>query len=474
MNTYKKLIGNSFVFAIGNLGSKVIAFLLIPLYTYFLSTNEFGTIDIITTSVNMLLPIVSASIFEAVLRFTLDKEYDNNQVILNSLIITFLGMLLALIFLPWLYTFNLANNYLLYSYILLFIKILENIFAQYTRAIGDSKRFAFNGILLTLSTGILNIIFLVILSMSIEGYFLAMIFANLISILYLIKTTKVFNSFNLSFFDYQLSLKMIKYALPLIPNTLMYWLINASSRYFIIAFVGVSANGLFAVASKMPGLISIVDQIFRQAWQISAIEENNNKDREQFHSEVFNFLSSVMFIGVVVINMFLKMIFNTMYANEYFIAWRAVPFLLIGAIFSCFSGFLGTNYIAAKETKGIMKSSFYGGVVSIILNFSLIPFFGIVGAGMSSSLSFFVMWIFRLYDTRRFIKMRINWKNLIFNLVIVLFQITIMFWGLSLRSEFNLNTIMLIIVLLVNRNVLIAIINTIKTSVGKYLLKFQN
>src|SRR5699024_3667120 len=118
--------------------------------------------------------------------------------------------------------------------------------------------------------------------------------------------------------------KLTSYSVPMIPNSLMWWLINASSRYFILAFVGLSANGLFAVASRILSLLSIFYQVFNQAWQLSAIEEYENENKSEFYSTVFNNLSSFMLLGTSGLLIVIKPIFDSFFAEEYFIAWKVV------------------------------------------------------------------------------------------------------------------------------------------------------
>lgn len=74
MNQYKKLFNDSIVFAIGSFGSKLITFFLVGFYTYYLSKSEYGTADLLINSVNLLLPVVSLSVSEGVLRFVLDSK----------------------------------------------------------------------------------------------------------------------------------------------------------------------------------------------------------------------------------------------------------------------------------------------------------------------------------------------------------------------------------------------------------------
>lgn len=454
MNSYKKLIGNSFIFAIGRLGSKLLAFFLVPLYTYYLSTTEYGTVDLVITTVNMLLPIVSASMFDAVLRFIMDDKKKTDSIMMNALNIAILGFLAALLFYPILVWLDLLgdSSTVLFMYIILFVQILERIFAEYARAIGEVKKFAINGILITITTGTFNILFLIYVQLGVTGYFISMILANIISIVYLFFSTKVYRHFDFSLIEKPVMKLLLIYAVPLIPNALMWWLINASSRYFIRYFIGVGANGLFAVASRIPSLITIVTQIFMQAWQLSAIEEYESENKSKFYSTVFNYLSSFLLIGTSGIIVILKPAFNLLFSTDYYEAWIVVPFLMLSAVFSSFSGFLGTNYIAAKQTKGVFKTSVYGGIISITLNFVLISTLGIIGAGISSMLSFAAIWILRLYDTKKFIDMQTNWALFFANLSIIAIQIFILMIGLGVSTEIIIGVVLFSILLLINKD----------------------
>src|SRR5699024_8153644 len=142
--------------------------------------------------------------------------------------------------------------------------------------------------------------------------------------------------------------KLIIYSLPLIPNTLMWWLINASSRYFIAYYVGLSANGLFGIASRIPSLLTLVSQVFNQAWQLSVIDEYDNKNNTSFYSKIFVNFSSIMIISISMIILMLKLAFELLFEASYFEAWQVTPFLLLSAVFSSFTGFLGSVYIETK------------------------------------------------------------------------------------------------------------------------------
>ncbi|OTN89491.1 hypothetical protein A5819_001983 [Enterococcus sp. 7E2_DIV0204] len=428
MSKYQKLINNSIIFTIGNFGSKLLLILLVPLYTYSLTPAEYGSVDLLMTTVSLLLPIVSLNIFDGVIRFVMDKNESKEKVFTNSMLLLF-AMAVASSFgiMCLSFFFPLTNHFWYYLYWILILQALQTTFAQFARGIDKIKVYALSGVLLTFATAVLNIVLLVIFKMGIQGYLISLVLANIITIVYLACVLKIWSFFNFKNLDKQLIKRLLIYSLPLIPNAIMWWLMNASSRYFVVFFIGSSANGLLAVANKIPSLISLLNTIFMQAWQMSAIEEFDSKDKSVFYSKVFNYFSLVMLLGASGLLMILKPLVKWVINIDFYNSWEIVPPLLLAVVYSSYSGFLGTNYIAAKKTQGVFFSSIIGALASVILNLLLIPSIGTSGVGISSMVSFFLIFIIRYFDTKKFIHMTINIKNIIIIHLVIILQIVFLY-----------------------------------------------
>ena len=167
-NKYRKLINNSLIFAIGNIGSKLITFLLLPLYTYVLSNSEYGTVDLVTTISTMLVPIISLSIYESTLRFSMEN-IDSHKVLNLSVWISLIGSVITISLSIVLYLFT-RNIILIYLSLILISQIFQTLFAQYIRGIGKVKIFSLNGILMTIILTLSNVVLLVIFKYGISGY----------------------------------------------------------------------------------------------------------------------------------------------------------------------------------------------------------------------------------------------------------------------------------------------------------------
>ncbi|MCB2295315.1 polysaccharide biosynthesis C-terminal domain-containing protein [Clostridium algoriphilum] len=459
MNAYKKLLKNSGVFAIANLGSKLMSIIMVPFYTYVLSTGQYGTIDMIMATIFLLLPIISLNITDGTLRFAVKSEHSKRKIFSSSIVVVICGNLVFLLLYPILSNISIIKNYVLIFYIIIFLQSVNALISQFARGIGEVKIFAFNGVLNTFITLILNIVLLIKLHMGIEGYFMSIVIANFICNIYLIVSIKIWRYFKIKSYSYELVKELLIYSIPLIPNSLMWWIMNVSDRYIVGIFLGVSANGLYAVANKVPTLLNLLNSTFSQAWQLSAIEEGDSENKSKFYTNVFNILSIVMLLGTSIILVVIKPVIITFLGKGFSSSWRYVPFLLLAVVFSSFSAFLGTNYIAMKKTKGVFKTSLVGGVINIVLNFMLIPLIGLNGATLSTMISFFAVWIIRIQDTKEFVNIKLNIKSLCLTLTIIFIQIGVLY--INIRFEILIQILLLGLVIFFNANTLKEALNKI-------------
>lgn len=458
---YSNLANNSILFAIGNLGSQLVKFLLLPLYTYQLTTQQFGTADLIVTTVSLLLPIVSLNIFDAVLRFSLDKEVDSVKIFSNALAVSILSSLLLLLCLPLTYFFNIS--FIVYVPIILIVQIFQSLFSYFAKAIGEVKTFAINGIILSFLTALANILLLVMLDLGIVGYLLSIIFANIVSNIWLWFKLDLFHMINVRLVKKSEIVNLLRYCLPLIPNSIAWWINSMIDRYFILIFLDIASNGIFAVASRIPSLIGVLNSIFFQAWQISAIEEYDSEDKSDFYSSVFSLYSKFIFIGTSIILLILRPLMSILVSTEYGNAWKYVPFLLVTVVYSSFSSFFGNYYAVAKKTGSIFSTTVIGAIVNIVANSILIPIFGLSGAGIASAIGFLVVLLIRIKDTRKFISTDIDKLNILLNHIVLFGQIYFLFY-LEDIFLYIIQSLFVFISLIINKKVFLSALQLLKNN----------
>lgn len=448
MNIYKKLLNNSLIFAVGNLGTKFITLFLIPLYTFYLSPEELGLVDLLTITASLIIPVFTLSITNSVLRFVMDKSYDRQVILINSISITTLGLLLLISFFPLINLIIPVKEYVPLFYGLLITQAINTLLIQYVRAIGKVRLFAFSGILTAILLLIGNLIFLVLFNLSVYGFFYAYIISYLLSSVFVYIAGKVRDDLKFNKLDFQIMKEMLIFSVPLIPNTMMWWIMGVSDRYIITHYLGLTSAGLYAVAVKIPSILNIINSVFFQAWQMSAIEEANSKEKSHFYTIIFNVFAIFMILSTSLLLLFLKPIMNLIVSDVFYESWKYVPFLLLGIVFSSFSGFLGTNYIASKKTNGVIKTSLIGAILNIFLNLLLIPLIGINGAAISTMISFALVWILRIKDTNKFVDIKLNINKITLSFLILFFQIGILYSGLKFESSYQF--ILLFILIMIN------------------------
>ncbi|XXD09013.1 lipopolysaccharide biosynthesis protein [Klebsiella sp. R445] len=471
MNRYSKLLNNSAIFALGSLGSKIIIILLVPLYTYYLSSQDYGVVDLISSTQALMMPFVTLTVEQALLRFLIGTENKDqiNSIFSSSIFVCSITLLFLLLTCGVVILSDLWNPRLvIYFYFLVMASVFQVLFSTYLRAIGETKKFALSGVIQVLALLVLNALFLVYFKMGVDGYLLSLIGAYVVSALYCAYCSRgVIVSFSL--INKQVIHKIIQFSLPLIPNYSMWWLVNNSTRYIVLSFIGLSANGLFAVASKIPMCINVFVTVFQQAWQISAFEEFESKDRSRYYSSVFRSYYQFLFLLASLLLVANKWIFTYLVSSEYFLAWEMVPFLVYGVLYQTFSSFLGTIYTANYKTKSVFYTSVIGAVISIGANFIFIPLYGAVCAGVGASLGFFVMWYLRLRDTRKIIYTELKCVEFSFLNVIYFVQVAFLyvFQELSLSIQFIIQLMLFIFVCYLSRAFLISVFGFAKQKLLK-------
>lgn len=434
MDKYKKLLSNTAILGIGTFGSKLLVFLLLPLYTACLLPAEYSWADLITQSANLLMPILSLGICDAVFRFTMDRELDKKRVLSTGIYIILIGLAVALAFFPLLNSIEYFRGYMWLIILYALSANFHSLLAQYTRAKGMTGFFAGQGIFATAVTIALNILFLVIFEIGLVGYVLSVVIADAAaSIMIIIAIRKDF-SLRPSLFSKKLARSMLKYSVPLIPTTIFWWITNVSDRYMIKGFIGDEINGLYAAAFKIPSMLILLSGIFIEAWQFSAVTENDggdNGEREAFFGRVFDSFQGLLFMSAAGFISFSKIFATVLFADSYYEAWSYMPLLIAATVFSSLVTFMGSVYLVDKKSISSFVTSMIGALVNVLLNLILIPTpLGANGAALATFFSYFVVFIIRAVNTRKMIRFCLHSVKLVMNTVVIGIQTVFMLFEL--------------------------------------------
>ncbi|WP_312098326.1 oligosaccharide flippase family protein [Niallia sp.] len=428
---HNKLLFNTVIYSIGNFLSKIIAFVMLPLYTFYLSTAEFGKFDMYNSIVALAVPLISFLLSESALRFLIDEDDSDNirKIITTSLSGLLINLTLLIITISIFCIFINDNKIGLEISLWTLLTIVNILFIylqNVARGIDKSKYYAISGILYSIGIAIFNVLLLVVFKTGYIGLLISSIFAYVVGIVYLIIANNVLKYFEARLIDYNILKKLILYSLPLIPNYLSWWLINMSDRLLISYLMGDSFNGVYAIAYRFSNILFFAVGVFNLAWQESAIVTYKNKDRNEYYSTVFdNYLSILLNITLILIPLF-PLIFLFL-SSEYYEALYLIPILLYSVVFSALSSFYGTAFQSSKKTMGALSSSILAGLINIALNIALIPILGLMGASIATLVSFFVMFVYRVYQTRIYFIIKYNYKKIMQLIVLNLIQLTVFY-----------------------------------------------
>lgn len=456
----KKLISNTILFLIGNIGSKLIQFFLVPLYTYTLTTNEFGTTDLVITTINFLIPFFSIQMSDGLLRFGLDRHENQDDVINCSFKILFFGSIISVLLIPLYGLSEILKNWIFYFLLIMNLRIYRDLLSIVLKIKDKNRLYAIDSIVYTFILCVSSVICLVYLKLGIKGYFISYVIANIFSIIFILIISKMDLKIFFKKNDKKLYKKLIFYSAPLIINSLSYWITTAFDRYMINWFLDENNVGLYAVAAKLPTILTTFTGIFSQAWLLSSINEYETEKDKRFYSETFinycQFSLIVCSILVLCINPFMKIYVS----NDYYISWIYSPILILAAVFSGISSFLNGIYYAYKKNISTTVITLIGAIINILLNFLLIPKIGVMGAAIATAIAWFIITILKLKYMYSFIKLDIKYSSFVLSIVLIICEIL----ALNINNDiikYLVNFVLSLIIIILNYQIIFKIKNVI-------------
>lgn len=432
MDKYKKLASNTLIFSIGSFSSKILSVLLLRLYTSYMSNEMFSTTSLMQMLVNLLEPLASLSMSEAIVRYGLEKTIKKDSLFTSAVAVSAAGIIISMGLFPFIAMYGDFKPYISYMMILLFTSSFRWIMQQHAKVKGFSKAFALDGIMSVCTLTLFNLIFIVGFRMEIAGYLLSLILSDACSMIFLNHMADIRSDFSPKAIDQNLIRTMIMYSLPLIPTKILWWIVGSSDGFMVAGFVGNGENGLYQAAYKIPNLISTISTMFFYAWQMSAISEYNSKERKKFYTKVFDAYVAIMFVGSAGMMLFLKLATNIITAKEFHSAYRMSPLLIVAVLFMSFCMFLSTIYNATNTNNKSLKSSMWAAGVNIVLNLILIPLFKVQGAAAATMIAYFVCFIYRIVDTQQVARFNVSWRRLGIDMVVLMFMAIIVIAGAPL------------------------------------------
>ncbi|PER73393.1 lipopolysaccharide biosynthesis protein [Priestia megaterium] len=425
----KKLI----IYFFGNFGTKLLSFVMVPLYTSYVSPNDFGVFDFWITIVNFCIILISLQIYDATYTNILKINNYNNQVqeikkgitVEMNTLFSILTLQIALTVALALISFMLSYKIMCFSFVIIILNIIFSTLSQgIARGFEENKLMATSGFFMSLITLVVTL-YLVkydkyLLFEKLDSLFIGQIIGLVVAILFLffsLVKKGIINRLTFKFSErriFKSHLKtLLSFSLPMIPNSLSWWVMNVSDRFIIIEFLSSAHNGIYAMANKLPSLIFMVNTIYNLAWQDEAIKKAGSEEAHKIYSKQLVVYVYMQFGFLILFTLFLPIFAPYILKNEFADSIKYVPLLTLAAVFSGISSFYGTFYFSTGKTKGAFYTSMWGAIINVIFNLVLIKYIGLYAPVISTIISFLLMFLLRSFEFKKMLKIKIPITSLI-------------------------------------------------------------
>ncbi len=438
----KRLFKNTLILGVGMVLPKLINLLTIPLYSYYVDVSEFGTLSYLTTLIlSLIVPIITLQLENATFRYLIDtteiktqKEYISTAFFMITLMA--IPTMIIMYFVPlgsfteWYYHLIVSIYVGVQTYVLFF--------RQTTRGFGRNAVYATSSVVSVVCNFLLMVLFMAVMNLGALGYFLSLMLADVFSIIYLLFKNNFLKYISIKSVKQDVLGKMLRYSLPLIPNTVSWFCINFFDQTIVTFMLGSAANGILSTAHKIPNMFNTIYSAFNLAWTEDASRNSTKQGLSQYYTRMFNAMFKMLSGGAMLLIAVSPIVFTVLVRSQsYYDALNYMPLLIVATYLSCFASFLGSIYVACKASRSVGISSIGSAIINIIIHLVLIDKIGIQAAGVSSVCAFLSLTIYRAIDiNKHFYHIHYN-KRLIF-FVVICFVITI---GLYYTSNIALQVV---------------------------------
>lgn len=422
INKKKELAKNTAIISIGKICTQFISFFLLPLYTAVLSTSEYGMVDILNSYVSLLMPVFTLQLEQGIFRFLIDAREDESKIkIINSTVTSF--MLIVSVAYSFL-IFIIGSVFDIQYSGLLLLNLLSigfsNILLQVVRGLGENLAYSIGSFVTAFTSILLNIAFILYFRLGVAGMLLATALANVICCVCLILSQRLYRYYSARIFDKSVLKDLLRYSVPLIPNTISWWVVSASDRTIVSYFLGIASNGILSIAHKFSSMYNVVYNIFNLTWTESATLYMDDEDGETYMNSVLKTVFNLFAAGNIGIIACIPFLFFTLVEASFYDAYYQIPIQMLASFFNVIAGLYSVIYVAKKLTNKIAKTTVFAAIINIVTHFCLIKFVGLYAASISSLVAYMVLAIIRCFDTKKYKNLKIPRKYVIAAVIVYL------------------------------------------------------
>lgn len=462
MSREKSLAKNTMILALGTFIPKISAFITLPILTAYLSKADYGTYDLVLILTSLILPSATLQIQTAAFRFLIKSRNDpeRKKTIITNIFVFTIPISIVAIVIMYFFLGNLSffNRFLILLFF--FVDMINNSCLQTVRGLGDNFSYSVGAILGSLSKILLTVLGILLFKEGLSAAIIALIVAAAFSSLFIVIKSRLFQCVDLKKVSWSEIKQLISYSWPMVPNSMSMWVMNVSDRLVITFAMGLEATAIYAVANKIPQILSIAQSTFTMAWQENASLTSDDKDVGEYYTKMFDLILDIMTGFLAAIIAATPILFIILIHGDYQDSYPQLPILFLAFLFSTMASFLGGIYVAFMKTKSVGLTTLAAAAINLIVDLLLVSLIGITAASLSTLISYFALVVFRMINVRKFVKIKYNYKKIVVYLAILILMCVVCFFRNPYLNIVNFVVGMVMFVIL-NRKLLAVIFRKI-------------
>ena len=398
----KHSLKHTAIYSLGNIATKLVGIVLLPIYTTHFPVSEFGILGILEVSVMILTQVFLLGLPNAFLRFYGEEEDVRRKRSILFTILTFLlGASIALLLLELASADQIASffaekerfsKYLKLVFIIIFMRVLSFFFLNVLRANERSVLYTAGNLTKIVLTLILNVYFVAVAQIGIIGVLYAYVIGE--AVLCLLLLPNIISNLAPNF-DRKILRESLIFAFPIIFASLGSMILQMGDRYILKLLVNYKEVGLYDLGYRFSSLMNVfIIRSFSLYYLPQAYKMYGKKGDKRYYGKMLTyFVFGLCWVGLG-ISLFGKEIIKTFALNpDYWPAYKIIPIIALAYVFSGAGVVVNVGMFLKKETKYIAYTTLAAAAINILLNFVLIPYFAMFGAATATLLSFLCLFL---------------------------------------------------------------------------------
>ena len=411
---------HSLIYGIGGLVSRIVAVLLLPLYTHYLTPADYGKIETLIALTTVLGIILRAGISSAFFRFYFDAEGDvaRRTVLRTSFWFTMgagtLGLLLLLVFAQpvsdFLFGTTNAANLVRAAGVALWASVNYEQLTSLFRV--EERSVAF--VCASLANVFITIGLTLVLVVSLDKGAIGVIVGNFSGTLIVYFALLGFRREQLGLqFDRGLLREMNRFGIPLVPTALFLWITNFSDRFFLVKLSDVSEAGLYSVGVRVASAMVLLLTAFRMAWPAFAYSIRDEDEAKRTYAYVLTYLTVVTAWVALALTLFAPWLVDLLATPRFAESYRVVGPLSFAAV--AFAAYIvvaiGVGRIRRTQFNWVVTGA--AAIVNVALNLALIPPYGMIGAAIATVAAYVTMAVGMAWWSQRIYPVPYQWRRVV-------------------------------------------------------------